>query len=614
MSQSDVTPQIAPPRLHFRVPPEPSHLLRARERLRDYLRQYCTERQVIDDVVLCVEEAATNAIRHGDSPEDIEIALHFTQTKLVATVKDRGRGFDVASFDPQQKPDPLKDHGRGLFIIASLMDSLKLRIDGGLEVHMTRRAEPRCEPVPLEIGVGHSDARARATLEEIEEAFVALDWQYRHVYVNEMALRFTQKSREELLGRTPWEALPQLQGSLLRERYREAMELGKPSVFEHRSVVSGEWMEVRVYPTATGISAYYREIEERKRIEQEIVATRAELAATLAAITDGFYTLDRSWRVTYLNDKAAEVFPGRKKAIGADFWELFPGDVGSAYQACKRKAMEQGEVCSFEFFDPAGDAWFEERDYPSADGITVLFTDITERKRAEAERNQLTEARNLLLEVATTAAAGTDLDGMLESLGDLLLRATDHSRVLLELWDEEHREVEIAVSRGAAATPKQRFAFDGISDGAKEVITTRKTLVIDYAATGIPGPQKAYVDQHAFLLMLVVPIVYRERLIGLITLDQPGEARPFRPREIELVEAIAAQAAAAIEHARLHGEALETSRHLSDVFAGMTDGFVSVDRQWRYAQVNPRAEELIGRPAAELLGRSMEDLFPDMEG
>ena len=46
----------------------------------------------------------------------------------------------------------------------------------------------------------------------------------------------------------------------------------------------------------------------------------------------------------------------------------------------------------------------------------------------------------------------------------------------------------------------------------------------------------------------------------------------------------------------------------------MTDGFVSVDREWHYTVVNPRAEQLIGRPAAELLGKSMEELFPDMEG
>ena len=36
------------------------------------------------------------------------------------------------------------------------------------------------------------------------------------------------------------------------------------------------------------------------------------------------------------------------------------------------------------------------------------------------------------------------LDPMLQSLGDLLLRATRRSRVVLELWDEDHREVEIA--------------------------------------------------------------------------------------------------------------------------------------------------------------------------
>jgi len=49
---------------------------------------------------------------------------------------------------------------------------------------------------------------------------------------------------------------------------------------------------------------------------------------------------------------------------------------------------------------------------------------------------------------------------MLQSLGDLLARSAAHSRIVLELWDEERREVEIAVSRGAEAIAKQRFGFD----------------------------------------------------------------------------------------------------------------------------------------------------------
>ena len=220
----------------------------------------------------------------------------------------------------------------------------------------------------------------------------------------------------------------------------------------------------------------------------------------------------------------------------------------------------------------------------------------------------------LLLEAATTAAAWTDLDRMLESLGDLLLRATDHSRVLLQLWDEGRREVEIAVSRGAAATPKRRFASSGISDGAKEVITTRKTLVIDYAETGLPGPQREYVDEHAFLLLLVVPIVYRERLIGLVTLDQPGQARPFDAKEIELVEAIAAQAGVAVANAQLYAGRRRVAERLEHVLANTTDGFFIFDRDWHYLYVNESGAKQSQRSREELIGEVFWDVFPDVVG
>ena len=68
------------------------------------------------------------------------------------------------------------------------------------------------------------------------------------------------------------------------------------------------------------------------------------------------------------------------------------------------------------------------------------------------------------------------------------------------------------------------------------------------------------------------------------------------------------------ERSRLLEQANTTNQRLNDLLSSMADGFVSVDRTWRYTLVNPRAEELIGRPAQELLGHSMEVLFPEMEG
>jgi PAS domain S-box-containing protein len=276
LSASKRASQSAPPRLCFRVPAQPSHLLRARERLRDYLRQYCADGQVIDDTVLCVEEAATNAIRHSGSRHTIEISVRFVDGDLVAEVKDQGRGFDLTAFDREAQPDPLSDHGRGLFIIAKLMDSLDLRLDNGLEVRMARRAASRAEPLPFDSALGDAldnrrrrNSRTRAMLEEIDEGFVALDWEYRYTHLNEAMLRLMGRSRDEVLGKLIWELFPGLGDTPVPEHCRAAMELGKPSLIEHRSLPSGDWFEMRIYPTSAGISIYFRQINERKRAELE---------------------------------------------------------------------------------------------------------------------------------------------------------------------------------------------------------------------------------------------------------------------------------------------------------------------------------------------------------
>ena len=82
-------------------------------------------------------------IRHSGACEAMHVALRFDDDELVCRVRDRGCGFDTASFDPDAVPDPLAGDGRGLFIISRIMDELRLHCDGGLEVEMVKRAVPR---------------------------------------------------------------------------------------------------------------------------------------------------------------------------------------------------------------------------------------------------------------------------------------------------------------------------------------------------------------------------------------------------------------------------------------------------------------------------------------
>ncbi len=271
---------IPRPRLLFHVTLEPIRLLRVRERIRDYLSMYCASLDDIDDVVLCVEEACTNAIRHSRSSDDLEIEIAFEDEWLGVSVQDHGVGFAIASFDPLIAPDSTALGGRGLYLISQIMDEMDLSCDGGTTVRMRmqvgvpstahRRAVFVQEPGPASIpAVVIGERRLFLLLEDLPDGFVALDWEWRIVYANPTALRLLRLPKEKVLGAHVLQLFPEMEGTELDSRGRHAMEQGIPSHFEVYFEPQGTWYELHLYPTASGVSICFNEINERKRRERE---------------------------------------------------------------------------------------------------------------------------------------------------------------------------------------------------------------------------------------------------------------------------------------------------------------------------------------------------------
>ena len=104
----------------------------------------------------------------------------------------------------------------------------------------------------------------------------------------------------------------------------------------------------------------------------------------LESITDAFCTFDRDWRFTYVN-RQAEVLLGRSRddLIGKNHWEEYPDTLGTDVERNYRRAVAENVTVTFEFFYPPHDRWYEIHAYPSPDGLSVYFRDVSERKRAE---------------------------------------------------------------------------------------------------------------------------------------------------------------------------------------------------------------------------------------
>jgi PAS domain S-box-containing protein len=129
--------------------------------------------------------------------------------------------------------------------------------------------------------------------------------------------------------------------------------------------------------------------ENELRLEAQVAQERAE--GILASIKDGFIALDRDWRFTYIN-AAAERFMGRPAAeqIGKSYWDEYPEALGTAVETNFRRAVTDRVAAAFEH--RYGTRWFHVRVYPArAEGVSVYFQDITERRHVEEALRDLNE-------------------------------------------------------------------------------------------------------------------------------------------------------------------------------------------------------------------------------
>ena len=183
------------------------------------------------------------------------------------------------------------------------------------------------------------------------------------------------------------------------------------------------------------------QVEMGEREKSDLLLKRAHhrLVDTLESMTDGFVSLDRQWRYTYVNGAAARLM-GKSSAelLGQVCWEVFPGSEQSLAYREIRRALEENRCVDFEDFrgEPLN-RWYENRCYPSPEGMTIYFTDITQRKWAEEVRRDLSEHLDQVREEERLAISREVHDGIGQSLTALQMDLS----WLEHRCEREHSEV-----------------------------------------------------------------------------------------------------------------------------------------------------------------------------
>jgi PAS domain S-box-containing protein len=423
---------------------------------------------------------------------------------------------------------------------------------------------------------------AAEILENLSDACVVLDREWRYTYVNRAAARIANLRREEMLGRTLWEISPE-RASKFEAAYRRAMDQGVSVSFEEYYPTLKAWFEHTVYPSTDHITFCARDVTEHKRVEEALrererfIRQVTELTPVLINVFDLMIERD-----TYISPDVINVVgytPDEITQMNDAFALWHPEDVLRVKEHLARcKWAADGEINEFDYRIRRHDGewrWLATRSMPFARGehgevrqIVTATIDITEQKRADEAVKRSEERWRSLIENSSDIISVLGTDGTIRYESPSIKRILGYQPEDLigrNAFDFVHPDDVPQMVEGFACTLKRGEELtEDLSCRMRDKNGSWRT---------IEGVCKLFVDDSG-------------ELVGV-----------FNTRDIT-------------ERKRAD-EALRTSEERLRLLIESAEDYaiITLDTEGRVSGWNSGAERTFGYKEAEIIGRSHEILF-----
>jgi two-component system CheB/CheR fusion protein len=171
--------------------------------------------------------------------------------------------------------------GRTVIVSARMQ---RLRGEDGVE-RVLQSSRDITERKLAEQALEESRQRLSAIVDSIADGFYAFDPLWRITHINDTALAYFGKSREEMLGHSLFELFPNLAGTEFETGFRQAMENRVAVRFQAQSLATPRTVELFAYPGRENVTVLFRDVTERE-LQVRRVARLTQLYSVLSQVNE----------------------------------------------------------------------------------------------------------------------------------------------------------------------------------------------------------------------------------------------------------------------------------------------------------------------------------------
>jgi PAS domain S-box-containing protein len=246
---------------------------------------------------------------------------------------------------------------------------------------------------------------------------------------------------------------------------------------------------------------------------------------------------------------------------------------------------------------------------PVAEGLSGLHYTLERlQPQVEAQDAELKRLR-ALARTAEVINSSLDLTTVLNQVMDTIIKLTSAERGFLMLKDERG-ELQFRIARNLERATIDKSDFNVSRTILNTVAASGEPVVTTNAAADPRFSDQMSVVNFSLRSIVCVPLRFKDRITGVIYVDNRIRTGLFTEKERDLLHAFANQAAIAIENARQYQQVLELKELLDNVFASIASGVITTDVSDTITLCNAAAEQILGMPRAALEGRPLSDAIP----